>query len=146
MPVDRPLLIGETNPYGSIAYYALFPKPKGSAGYNLCHKVLGLTDRDYLYKFTRINLCDDGWDLGRAKDHVLKIRAERQGPYILLGAKVCLAFGMPFSPFTVQTSLFATGVNVDMYILPHPSGRSRLWNDPGSIKKARELLKEYLQC
>jgi hypothetical protein len=144
-PVEpaKPLLVGEQNPYGSDDYYALWPDPKGCAGWRLCHRILGLETRKYLRTFDRTNLCDGPWTLDEARAKATRIAGKRQGPLILLGAKVCQAFNLPFAPFSVQTSFL--GPDRAIYMLPHPSGRCRTWNEAGSVEKARDLLKEFLR-
>lgn len=138
----RPLLIGEDNPYGSNPEFALWPSPPNSAGGRLCHIILGLdSSATYLRKFDRMNLCDVEWDLNLARGVAQRVVATRESPLILLGAKVCRAFGVPFEPFSVQYNLLA---DRNWYILPHPSGRSRVWNDPKSAMRAQILLKEFL--
>lgn len=138
-----PLLVGETNPYGPSEDFALYPDPVNSAGWRLCFRVLGFkTSQDYFEKFDRTNLCAFGWRIKKAREKAVQLSAERETPLILLGRQVCDAFGVAFEPFTAQTSLL--GPNRTRYILPHPSGRCRAWNDPESITKARELLKEFL--
>lgn len=138
----KPLLVGECNPYGMDPRFALYPGPVNSAGWRLCYRILGLSERQYLKTFLRYNLSDDPFSVVQARESVKKIIATQDGPVILLGAKVCLAFNAPYDPFTVQTSLL--GPERALYILPHPSGRSRAWNDPSAITKARELLKPLI--
>lgn len=140
MPMPKPLLIGEDNPYGSDQSFALYPKPESSAGGRLCHAILGFTfARAYLNTFDRVNLCSEGWSLRAARVAAAEI-LKREGPKILLGAKVCRAFAVAFEPFTV-TGIMSSG---PLYILPHPSGRCRLWNDPRAITRAQAMLAPLL--
>lgn len=139
---DKPLLVGESNPYGADPYFALYPEPEGCAGWRLCHRILGLTETKYLRTFDRVNVCEGPWDLKRAREYASEVQLARSGAFILLGAKVCQAFRVPYAPFSVQSSLL--GESRRMYVLPHPSGRCRIWNDPGAAGRARDLLKEVI--
>lgn len=134
-PAIRPLLLGEANPYGGSPRRALWPYPKNAAG-NRLREILGLTTEDYLAKFDRRNLCPRSWNLEEAKRVAGEIESSRDFPIVLLGARVCRAFNLGFNPFTKCL--------MEVYILPHPSGLCRIWNDPTSHQRARDLLKEFL--
>lgn len=138
----RPLLIGEDNPYGSDPRFALYPRPVHSAGGRLCHRVLQLTEKEYLGKFDRVNLCVGKWSIKEARRSAASLLIDRGDlqDYVLLGSKVCAAFDTPFEPFTVQWR--DTPVGGAMVVLPHPSGLSRLWNEPDSYEKARAVLRK----
>lgn len=139
----RPLLVGEDNPHGSDPKFALWPSPPGCAGDRLCRSILQMTLRQYVRAFDRTNLCHKTWSWPVAREAATKIKAERTGPLILLGAKVCEAFELSFQPFTSQMSIF--GPIREIVILPHPSGRSRAWNAPGSGEAARQLVLRLIQ-
>lgn len=161
----KPLLVGESNPYGSDPRYALWCEPENSAGGRLCRLILGLTRKDergrdvadqktYFRAFDRVNLCAGKWDAGEARESALRIgrkmyvedmSAMSSGnwptpPYriVLLGAKVSAAFGgLEFNPFTISRASGRIYV-----VLPHPSGRCRAWNEPGAFERARAVLRE----
>lgn len=137
----RPLLVGELNPYGSDPRRALAPLPPGAAGGRLC-KVLGMSPKEYLKAFDRANLCVGDWDDDRARDRARSLLRSPRAGFVLLGAKVCRAFGVAFDPFTVSGDVGDRGIFV---VLPHPSGRCRLWNDPASAERARELVRRAFQ-
>lgn len=64
---------------------------------------------------------------------------EEPGPFVLLGARACSAFGFPFAPFKrIECWVHARVAAVDVLVLPHPSGRCHLWNDPATRERARE--------
>lgn len=167
----RPLLVGEDNPYSRDPKFALYPYPERSAGYRLCAEIMGLNRAAYLRSFDRVNLCADKWSLREARARASALTGEcvcghdllgyhhhanfgdercaaadcgcpqfsrKHAILVLLGKKVCDAFRLPFEPFTT-TSPFES---LRYAILPHPSGRSMLWNIAGSIKRARDLLRE----
>src|SRR5438552_4023849 len=138
MPVSvhqKPLLVGEMNPYGGDEYYALFPAPDGCAGHRLCCHILGMHRKSYLEAFERRNLCWGRWSMAEAYRRAAELRLHR-GPLILLGSKVARAFEfVPFEPFTTADA----GRTL---VLPHPSGLCRMWNEPGAVERARGLVKQ----
>lgn len=146
----KPLLVGEDNPYGSDPRYALWCMPRHSAGGRLCYDILGVKDQiDYVRRFDRANLCLGKWSAKEATARAGELQRSHR-TLILLGAKVCSRFGYAFEPFTIKqktTSAAAAvllGVPYEEWtfvLLPHPSGRNRMWNQPGAIERAREILK-----
>lgn len=135
----KPLIVGELNPYGGELRHALFPYPANSTGHRLCVKVMGLTMREYLKSFDRVNLCYGKWSKFEAASVASNIKwSDDREDVILLGSKVCDAFGFPYAPFSTMLSKGKT-----FAILPHPSGLCRTWNEPGSYAKARRLLRKY---
>lgn len=132
MALTKPLLVGESNPFGSDEKFALYPAPDGCSGHRLCCLILGMRRRDYLAAFDRINLCAGKWSTREATDSALKIWvADRR--VILLGSKVAKAFGADFVPFEIS-------VGGRVLVLPHPSGLCRLWNEPDAIRLARRAV------
>jgi hypothetical protein len=133
--LPRPLLVGESNPYGGDPRFALWPDPPRCAGWRLCHLVMRLTERQYLLAYDRVNLCAGPWRIAEARSTATHLCAgDAQPPVIVLcGSKVCGAFDVTFDPFTFN---LATRV----VILPHPSGLSRAWNEPGALQRARAVL------
>ncbi len=128
------LIVGEDNPHSADPRYALYPHPPGCAGHRLCRDVLGYEFRaDYLKEFDRTNLCSGTWSTTEARVRALDL-LESGRPMVLLGAKVARAFGLEFAPFSV-----ACGAAL-MAVLPHPSGRCRVWNEPGSFARARATV------
>ncbi len=134
----KPLLVGESNPYGADPYYALYPAPDGCSGHRLCCLILGMSRKSYLEAFDRVNLCDGPWSLPEARERAVQILTERIGEckLILCGQKVCTAFGVPFAPFTVADEI--------MLRLPHPSGLCRLWGEAGAFQRARDAVAAFV--
>lgn len=135
MSDPKPLLIGEANPYGNRPEFALYPLPPNASGGRLA-RILGLSRTEYLRRFDRVNLCCGPWRIRTARAAASDLRAARGTPLVLLGAKVCSAFGLPYAPFTV--------VEGQLYLLPHPSGLNRAWADREAVPRARHLLGEFL--
>lgn len=131
----RPVLVGECNPYGGDPYYALYPAPDGCSGHRLCRLVFGMDPDDYLEAFDRINLCAGKWSVREARESAVRLLTAG-GRFVLLGAKVCDGFGVPFVPFTVQDKVLLR--------LPHPSGLNRRWAEPGAFDRARAAVAAFL--
>ncbi len=125
----RPLLVGEANPLSADPRYALYPAPPGSTGGRLCRLVLGLSKKDYIGRFDRVNLCAGPWRVREARETVrllatppaVRLRGgypcptarrapspKRAVPHlicagstvVLLGRRVAAAFGLPDDPLT----------------------------------------------
>lgn len=141
----RPLFIGEDNPYGADPRYALYPYPGHSAGGRLCFKILGLTEKEYIKRFDRMNLCDSGkWSTKEAAKRVEALYVERgldPAPFVLLGSKVTKAFKLRFEPFTLAWQILGGVERRIIAILPHPSGLNRLWNEENAFARARDVLR-----
>ncbi len=135
----KPLLVGESNPYGPDPEFALYPAPDGSAGHRLCTLVMGLSRKDYLARFDRVNLCDGRWSMPAARKRAQELCDDLEHEvFVLFGAKVTSAFlSGPWKPFRIENHCAGTFV-----VLPHPSGLSRGWDAPGSFERARVLLRE----
>lgn len=144
MNPNLPIIVGESNPYGDDPHYAMYPEPDGCAGWRLCHKVMGLRRGTYMSSFERVNLLQGPkWSAPRARRAANEL-CERSGGnriWILLGTKVKEAFaiygGAP------QVLFWGHQAN-NVVVLPHPSGRCRVWSEPGIVEKCRELLKKAL--
>jgi len=137
----RPMLVGEDNPHSSDPRHALYPSPPGCSGARLC-AILGMDWRDYLRAFDRADLCSGRWDAAEARETAAEIRRTGAGIWhVLCGAKVARAFGL--DPATVAEpahvrQLYEAGGG--FVVVPHPSGRSRIWSDPTAAKTVRETL------
>ncbi len=136
----RPLLVGELNPHGADPRYALYPYPPACAGARL-RVILGLSLLSYLRRFDRANLCTGRWSIAEARRRAGELWQAGHPAAILLGARVCAAWGVAFEPFSRTRRLDGGAALV---ILPHPSGRCRLWNEPGAADRARALLADIL--
>lgn len=127
----KPLLVGEDNPYHSDPAYALYPLPTTSAGGRLCSVIMGLRRTEYLRRFDRVNLCDERWRQTDARRRAAEILEQDRPAIVLLGAKVCTVFGVPFEPFTLLDRASRAGPG-----LP-PEPRSHLFvRLPGLLPKA----------
>lgn len=137
-----PTFVGESNPYGGASVMDLWPSPRGSSGDRLC-ALLRLPVAEYLRRFDRRNLLalqvGERWDSRAARVAAELVGADPRRRLILLGSRVCAAFGAAFEPCAV--AWLASGSSALM--LPHPSGRSRLWSDPMMPDRAREAFASF---
>jgi len=131
---SKPLIVGESNPYGGHADFALYPSPDGCSGHRLCCLILRMRRKVYIDSFDRVNLVVGKWAMKSARSAAAHLRTEH-GRIILLGSKVCAAFDIPFKPFSGHEE-----DGVRFAILPHPSGLCRLWRDPDAGAKARNTV------
>lgn len=145
----RPLLVGESNPYGRDPRYALFPLPLGSVGARLCRTVLDLEIGQYLKLFDRANLLELGRD-GKWKVREAELAARglllmrEVSPLVLLGTRVANAFtAHDPAPYSSWTFTDERDREWRALYLPHPSGRSRAWNVEGAFERARLLVKQH---
>lgn len=138
-PVENPgpVLVGELNPYGADPRLALFDEPAHSAGGRMRRLICGLHPSTYR-ALSRYNLCVGTWDSSRALAKALHLQRSCRGRLlILLGRKVSASFGLHrVAPFT----LVRPDDDTRMLLLPHPSGRCRVWSDPQALLLARGAL------
>jgi hypothetical protein len=143
----KPLLVGEDNPYSADPRYALYFEPPQSAGGRLQRLIIGCSGKEYIRDFDRVNLCPAKWSMAVARESAMRLRREREQHdvnravkpvVILLGQKVANAFNydyrFPYSPMLAG--------DVYYIMLPHPSGRSRVWNDINSFITCKDMLKK----
>lgn len=133
----KPILVGESNPYGANPEFALYPAPDGCSGHRLCCLILGMRRQAYMNVFERVNLVDGKWSMKAARSRAEELIDGKYGfseeqPLILLGSKVASAFSVTFRPYEQ--------LGEDILMLPHPSGLCRLWGDPGAYARAREAV------
>lgn len=147
----KPLLVGEQNPYQTdprlAQRYALYPDPPRCAGWNLCHRIMQLDEGEYLRRFDRVNLCDGKWSMKEARKRASELAVERLGTrtsIVLFGRKVTDAFNFDdaWHPFRTWSMNLEGSPAPTYVILPHPSGLSRAWNEPGAFERARAVLRE----
>lgn len=145
--MPKPLIVGESNPGSDSMRWALYPSPNGCAGHRLCVKILGMDPDEYLATFHRTNIFLNyagPWK----KEHML-VAMERaygladnhSGLLVALGKRVGAAFGHPvfFEPVP-----WGVDRDVTLLCIPHPSGLCRVWNEPGVMDRARELVRSLL--
>lgn len=131
--MTRLTLVGEANPHSDDPWMALFPLPRGCAGDRL-RRLLGLSRTQYLVRFDRVNLCGRHWSSKTSRRRAQDLRASG-GHLILLGRRVAGAFGVEADYLAVVRDHPCV-----FYLLPHPSGLNRWWNDERNCDAARAFL------
>jgi hypothetical protein len=149
---DDVILVGELNPYGSAAEMALWPLPERAAGHRL-GQILDLAATDQMAAW-RANLCSGSWSApaAAAKANILLCGPWKR--YVLLGARVRKAFAAFLSSGTkaeiaalTRTESVVAEVTVDgrrLLMLPHPSGRCRSWNVPGTREATEAAFRRFV--
>lgn len=114
----------------------------GKCGRRLA-SLCGLSDQDYQDIYARTNLFDHPGAYSRegailVTRHLTEALVGRH--VVLLGARVVAAFGQ--RPHLFQWRSYFYGprdARITVAHAPHPSGRSRFWNDPDSVEEARRF-------
>lgn len=157
-PRSPVLLIGEDNPRSMDPRHALHFFPSSSAGGRL-RAILGLARGDYL-NLWRADLCVGRWNTRAARERARDLLTDPDPPWdvvVMLGVKVASACRYPHALFTVSHAwVHANRIDYDEppgYVrrvgpgefravsLPHPSGLSRVWQDPRSWSRAQMLVR-----
>lgn len=128
------------NPISLDPKYALHPWPRGCAG-NRLYEMLREVDpsvamHEYMRRFDRVNLVAGPWNVRMARVRAAELRPTLVGRHVvLLGQKVAEAFGID-----PRCSACKLDEDATFYLLPHPSGRNLLYNDPGRRRATGQLL------
>ncbi len=132
----------------------------GPSGARLC-RLVGVKDPEELKDYFKlINLIKhqldphprgrgDKFDLNEAKKRATRIlsEAEPEQVFIACGRQVwkCLT-GTPDGEFYTRRVVTVThnkkpSVDVNVYLFPHPSGASSIWNYPAEVRRAQTFLR-----
>lgn len=135
----RPLLVGESNPYGDPGF-ALYHLPRSASGNHL-RQIMGLKDHEY-ERIDKVNLIEGTrWSAPKARLAAEKLlRSRPPGPFVLLGSRVHAAFGVPKQPSGERLWAFPHETGRQLVLLPHPSKRNRVWNEPDIYSMCRRAL------
>lgn len=144
----RVLVVGERNPLSADPRYALYHEPAGSAGHRLQSVIFGLSPRRSYLPLWRTNLCLGEWDTSMAASRALTLLGDPEPPWsVLVGLGVRVSERLRAAAGLRELELFSVAHLVDrgygssVVSIPHPSGLSRAWNRPGSVERARALLR-----
>lgn len=162
------ILVGEAPGPNTRSDCALFPWPPRSAGGRLM-EISGMDPTVYLRQFQRVNLLGEfpgtRWPREEAESAARAILAAAvlaRWPIVMCGTRVAAAFGMDVHPpyewrwvrrvhddkrpeWGTEVLAHAYGSNVPAVRIPHPSGRSLVFNDPEERAAARALLVKAAQ-
>lgn len=148
----RPIIVGMNNPRSLAPEHVLYPWPPGCAGHRLWqmfYDACGATMSQYRDAFERRNLMVGPW-----LAQVARVAASSMLPglagrdVVLLGEEVRRAFGvvprLPW-PRDLQSSWDWSPAPGEVeptrfYVLPHPSGRNLLYNDPAVRREVGTVL------
>lgn len=148
----KPLLIGEAPSKNES-----LPRPlEGRIGRRLA-ACAGISFDEYLERFERVNLLDvrqdtkeKGFEFDRwtATKRALEIIPTLKGPrnVVLLGKRVADCFGVVkdwFEPHYLVGNFDAYAYPI-LYVVPHPSGVNRWWNDPAHLEQMRTFMRSLL--
>lgn len=118
---------------------------------------MGLDRAGYLQAFDRVNVLydfpgqvgrEDSFPMGKAKAVARSMTPLFAGRVVvLIGRNVATAFGYGTLPwFTWTTVSLGPGQEpFELAVLPHPSGRCRVYNSPASRDEARAFLRELVE-
>ena len=147
----KPVIVGMNNPYSVDPKYALYPHPTGSAGHRLFEMLraagnrmnIKVTPLKYVDAFDRINLLNETkWDPAKAKSLSPAVLAYLKGRTVVLcGKSSANILGMQKVDFGT-TPKFDTYWDFSYYVIPHPSGLCREYNDPATVRSVGDLLLE----
>ena len=143
------LLVGEApGPRGG-AECPLFPYPPHMAGGRLL-RLAGIEDvTEYLCRYARTNLLPTfsrAWASYAAAREAGRLLAAKRSErrWLLLGRRVAGAFGYPGARWYQWFNLASSGSR-QACCIPHPSGRSRTYNDPRHRAWLAQALQEALE-
>lgn len=126
--------IGEDNPHSADPRYALYHEPQNCAGDRLRRLICRVRVTTY-HRIGRSNLCAGRWSAAEAAQNAATLRdAAPDLRLVLFGAKVAGAFSLPTDPFCAHGRFL---------VLPHPSGRNRVWNTAGAFDRAHQALRDF---
>lgn len=130
------VLIGEHNPHSANPRHALYDLPVHAAGHRLRTLVFGV-ERTTYSRFHRANLL--GVEAATPREAQALVAWVPTGHFVLLGRTAHEAFGLGGGdPFRL-----AEAYGRPALLLPHPSGRNRLWAEKGAFTRAAELLRAF---
>jgi thymidylate kinase len=107
--------------------------PIGASG-RLLAKLLGVSSKEYIAQFDRINILHSATDgVKPAVKNLLPILRGRR--VVALGSQVRRALDLPESWFDWNINRGFVGTS-----MPHPSGRNRWWNDHSNREQAKTFM------
>jgi len=128
----RPLILGMAHDGPP-----LVPGKPGSTADRLL-AISGMTHDEYLANFKRLNLLPLGhWCPIKARVRGLRIQRSLRGKVIVLGKQTWSALGLPRIDFFERV----VTADAEFILLPHPSGRNLIYNDPRNRERARRILR-----
>lgn len=139
----KPVLVGQAPGPNTDPHEPLHPYPVHKSGGRL-RELIGISVESYLEGFQRVNLIHKfpGQDKGgedKCPRRLARNTANALRPLlvgrrvILVGRNVADAFGLSTIPFYA----WCTERGANFVVVPHPSGRNRMFNTPEAREEAR---------
>jgi hypothetical protein len=121
-------IVGIDNPHSNDPDKALEPTAPGSSAGGRLFAMSDMSLEDYLEAFRRVNVIDRPFQFSRG-DVV-----------VVLGLRPWTKLRLPLvANWFGELDWF----DIKYVLVPHPSGRSLIYNDPENRERLRELLQEY---
>lgn len=147
----KPVVLGLNNPHSADPKDALGVNPVGSAGHRLWLMVKesanksgrDFTEEDYLEGFDRRNLMNAHF---YNHDIAVKRRSKvlhelRRKIVVMCGTGVLRALGLKHTGFHLEAQ---AGVGFIYYVIPHPSGLTREYNNQETRQRVGDLMLRLL--
>lgn len=143
----KPLIIGEAPSKNETTEHPI----EGRVGKRLA-TCCGMTLQDFLKHFDRVNLLhvrqdtkEKGFEFdakaGKAAADELRKSFQPDQVVLFLGGRVSEAFGV-HGPYFEQRVV--NGINTRAFIVPHPSGVNRWWNDPANLAQMNTFMRSIV--
>lgn len=146
----KPIILGVYNPHSRDPAMALATDPQGASGYRLWQMLkeagnrnsCNITERDYLDGFERRNLWEQVNLIDKRFDRSETLAYLARRVVVMCGTKVPTTLGLRHTGFhcTQQHAM-----SFIYYVIPHPSGLCREYNDPKMRERVGNLLWRLLQ-
>lgn len=145
--MKKPLIVGMNNPYSDDPYFALYPSPEKSAGFKLYMMLkeaghregFNVLKQNYVDTFDRMNVVN-GQSYNRleaSKNKPKILDAMRHRLTVICGAGTARDLKLFYGGFTLEKNVVGP---YSYYVIPHPSGLTREYNDPEMRFRVGELL------
>lgn len=152
--ISKPVLLGLHNPYSPLPRHALAPYPKTSSGYRLMRMLGEVGVRNpairYLSGFSRFNLLSDLENLNHppsiaALSHKILRTVPRGSTIVLLGDEVRRSINLALDGGVKKILIHPQSVHQWVFrVIPHPSGRSTVYNHPMNRILVGLMLRDLL--
>ncbi len=149
----KPVLIGMNNPHSDNPERALGTRPTNASGYRLWHMLAisalyreppkVIESWDYVAVFDRYNLLDyEVFDPTRFTEerHNYIMEKINQRIVVMCGTNVPRTLGYKHKGFDLNPYTAHSPVPFTYYVIPHPSGMCREYNDVGMRTRVGNLL------
>lgn len=143
LPMPSGLLVGEQPKPGGNPKLPLWPFPPNSAGARL-FQLSGMSLMEYFKRLARVNMSRDvvaRWnaDWARRRADWILTSLPDGARVVACGAKARNAFGI--ADWFSRQDVTVDGKKIHLVAIPHPSGRSREYNEESTRARARMWIR-----